>query len=97
MLKYVVLAQFTDQGIRSIKNSPQRAAQVAETAKSFGCEMKEIYWTLGEYDIVTVIDAADEQGFTAFGLALGSAGNVRTQTLRAFTKDEIGSIIGRLP
>ncbi|NKJ49917.1 hypothetical protein CIC12_24915, partial [Burkholderia sp. SG-MS1] len=61
------------------------------------CEMKEIYWTLGEYDIVTVIDAADDQSFTAFGLALGSAGNVRTQTMRAFTKDEIGSIIGRLP
>ncbi|MFM0037688.1 GYD domain-containing protein [Paraburkholderia strydomiana] len=97
MLKYVVLAQFTDQGIRTIKNSPQRAAQAAEMAKGFGCEMKEIYWTLGEYDIVTVIDAADEQGFTAFGLALGSAGNIRTQTLRAFTKDEIGSIIGRLP
>jgi uncharacterized protein with GYD domain len=97
MLKYVVLAQFTDQGIRAVKNSPKRAEQVAELAKGFGCEMKEIYWTLGEYDIVTVIDAADEQGFTAFGLALGSAGNVRTQTLRAFTKDEIGSIIGRLP
>lgn len=97
MVTYVVLAQFTDQGIRTIKNSPQRAAQVAEMAKSFGCEMKEIYWTLGKYDIVTVVNAADEQSLTAFGFALGSAGNVRTQTLRAFTKDEIGTIIGRLP
>jgi uncharacterized protein with GYD domain len=97
MVTYVVLAQFTDQGIRTVKNSPQRAAQVAEMAKGFGCEMKQIYWTLGEYDIVTVIEAADEEGFTAFGLALGSAGNVRTQTLRAFSKDQISSIIGRLP
>lgn len=97
MVTYVVLAQFTDQGIRTIKNSPQRAAQVAEMAKSFGCEMKEIYWTLGKYDIVTVVNAADEQSLAAFGFALGSAGNVRTQTLRAFTKDEIGTIIGRLP
>ncbi|CAB3793446.1 Glutamine synthetase and cystathionine beta-lyase binding protein [Paraburkholderia ultramafica] len=97
MMTYVVLAQFTDQGIRTVKNSPQRATQVAEMAKGFGCEMKQIYWTLGEYDIVTVIEAADEEGFTAFGLALGSAGNVRTQTLRAFSKDQISSIIGRLP
>jgi uncharacterized protein with GYD domain len=97
MVTYVVLAQFTDQGIRTIKNSPQRAGQVAEMAKSFGCQMKEVYWTLGQYDIVAIIDAADEQSLTTFGLALGSAGNVRTQTLRAFSKDEIGAIIGRLP
>jgi uncharacterized protein with GYD domain len=97
MVTYVVLSQFTDQGIRTIKNSPQRASQAAELAKSFGCEMKEIYWTLGEYDIVTVIEAPDEQSFMSFGYALGSAGNIRTQTLRAFTKDECSSIIGKLP
>jgi uncharacterized protein with GYD domain len=97
MATYIVLAQFTDQGIRTIKNSPQRAGQVAEMAKGFGCEMKDVYWTLGQYDIVAIIDAPDDQSLTAFGLALGSAGNVRTQTLRAFTKSEIGAIIGKLP
>ena len=97
MATYVVLAQFTDQGIRNIKNSPQRAGQAAELAKSFGCEMKEIYWTLGEYDIVTLIEAPDEASFMSFGLALGSAGNVRTQTLRAFRKDEFSAIVGKLP
>ncbi|HEX3381959.1 MAG TPA: GYD domain-containing protein [Paraburkholderia sp.] len=97
MATYVVLMQFTDQGIRAVKNSTQRAGQAAEMAKSFGCEMKQIYWTLGEYDIVSVIDAADEQSFLAFGLALGSAGNIRSQTLRAFTKDEMSAVIGRLP
>jgi uncharacterized protein with GYD domain len=97
MATYVVLMQFTDQGIRAVKNSAQRAGQAAEMAKSFGCEMKQIYWTLGEYDIVSVIDAADEQSFLAFGLALGSAGNIRSQTLRAFTKDEMSAVIGRLP
>ncbi|MGA7816817.1 GYD domain-containing protein [Caballeronia sp.] len=96
MATYVVLAQFTDQGIRTIKNSPQRAEQVAEIAKGFGCDMREIYWTLGHYDIVAIVDAPDEQSFTALGLALGSAGNVRTQTLRAFTKSEFGAIVGRL-
>jgi uncharacterized protein with GYD domain len=97
MATYVVLAQFTDQGIRSIKNSPQRAGQAAEMAKGFGCEMKEIYWTLGNYDIVTIIDAPDDESLAAFGVALGSLGNVRTQTLRAFTKSEFSPIIARLP
>jgi uncharacterized protein with GYD domain len=96
MATYVVLAQFTDQGIRTIKNSPQRASQVEELAKSFGCDMKEVYWTLGHYDVVAIVDAPDEQSFTAFGLALGSAGNVRTQTLRAFNKSEFGAIVGKL-
>jgi uncharacterized protein with GYD domain len=97
MATFIVLAQFTDQGIRTIKNSPQRASQVAEMAKGFGCEMKEVFWTLGQYDIVAVIDAPDDESFTTFGLALSSAGNVRTQSLRAFTKNELSSMIGKLP
>ncbi|MBW0445743.1 GYD domain-containing protein [bacterium M00.F.Ca.ET.228.01.1.1] len=97
MATYVVLAQFTDQGMRNIKNSAQRAGQAAEMARSFGCEMKQIYWTMGQYDIVTVIEAPDEQSFMSFGFALGSAGNVRTQTLRAFSKDEFSACLGKLP
>ena len=97
MATYVVLAQFTDQGIRAVKNSAQRAGQAAEMAKTFGCEMKEIYWTMGQYDIVTIVEAPDEQSFMSFGLALGSAGNVRTQTLRAFKKDEFSALLGKLP
>ncbi|PTB18140.1 GYD family protein [Trinickia symbiotica] len=97
MATYIVLAQFTDQGIRTIKNSPQRASQVAELAKGFGCEMKEVFWTLGQYDVVAVIDAPDDESFTTFGLAMCSAGNVRTQSLRAFTKNELASMIGKLP
>jgi len=97
MSTFVVLAQFTDQGIRSVKNSAQRAGQAAELAKTFGCEMKQIYWTLGQYDIVTIVEAPDEQSLMAFGLALGSLGNIRTQTLRALSKDEFAAIIGKLP
>ena len=97
MATYVVLAQFTDQGIRTVKNSPQRAVQTAEMAKAFGCEMKEIYWTLGTYDIVTIVEAADEQALMTWGLALGSAGNIRTQTLRAFSKAEFAAVVGKLP
>jgi uncharacterized protein with GYD domain len=97
MATYVVLAQFTDQGIRTVKNSSQRAGQVADMAKGLGCEMKDVYWTLGQYDVVAIIEAPDEQSLAAFGFALSSAGNVRTQTLRAFTKKELGAILGKLP
>lgn len=97
MPTYVVLAAFTDQGIRTVKDSAQRASQAAEMAKAFGCEMKQIYWTLGQYDIVTIVEAADESSFMAFGLPLGSAGNIRSQTLRAFNKDEFSTMLGRLP
>ena len=97
MATYVVLAQFTDQGIRTIKNTSQRASQVAEMAKTFGCEMKDVYWTLGHYDIVALMEAKDDQSLTAFEFALGSGGNVRTETLRAFSKAEIGAIIAKLP
>jgi uncharacterized protein with GYD domain len=97
MATYVVLVNFTDQGIRTIKNTVQRAAQAAELAKSFGCEMKEMYWTIGQYDVVTILDAPNEESFMAFGFALGSAGNIRTQTLRAFNKSEVGEVLGKLP
>lgn len=94
---YVVLAQFTDQGIRTVKNSLQRAEQTAEMAKTFGCEMKDVYWTLGAYDIAVIFEAKDDEALTAFGLALGSAGNIRTQTMRAFNKSEFGAILAKLP
>ena len=59
--------------------------------------MKSIYWTLGQYDLVTYCEAKDEAAITAFGLALASQGNVRTQTLRAFTRDEMNAVIAKLP
>lgn len=96
MATYVVLANFTDQGIRTIKSTVQRAGQVAEMARTFGCEMKDVFWTLGAFDVITIIEAPDEKSLTAFGFALGSAGNIRTQTLRAFRKDEVGAIIGKM-
>lgn len=65
-------------------------------ARTFGCEMKDVFWTLGAFDVITIIEAPDEQSLTAFGFALGSAGNIRTQTLRAFRKDEVGAIIGKM-
>lgn len=96
MATYIVLASFTDQGIRNVKDTTKRADGVKELAKKFGAEMREIYWTLGQYDIVALVEAPDDDAATTFGLAIGSAGNVRTQTLRAFSKDEMNTILGRL-
>lgn len=96
MVRYIALATFTDQGIRAIKDTVKRADGVREAARKFGCEMTQIYWTLGSYDLVTVIDAPDDASAAAFAAAIGSSGNVRTQSLRAFSRDEMATIVGRL-
>jgi len=97
MLNYVVLATFTEQGLKSIKETTKRAEMVRESAGKFGVKMREIYWTQGQYDLVTLCEADDEASISAFGLAVGAAGNVRFQTLRAFTRDEMNGILRKLP
>jgi len=96
MATYISLSSFTDQGIKTIKESPKRAEAVKAAAKKFGCEMTHIYWTLGQYDIVAIIEASDEKSATAFALAVGAQGFVRGNTLRAFSGKEIGEIVGKL-
>jgi len=94
---YIALSSFTDQGIRDVKNSTKRAEAVKEAAKKFGASMTQLYWTLGQYDLVSVIEAPNDESATAFALAIGAAGNVRTQTLRAFSKDEMEGILAKMP
>ena len=96
MPTYIVLGTFTDQGIRGVKDTTKRAEAVRAAAKKLGVTVKDLYWTIGQYDVALVADAPDEAAMTAFGLSVGAAGNVRTQTLRAFTADEIGPILGRV-
>ena len=97
MLSYIVLASFTDQGVRNIKETTKRADAAKEVAGRFGVKMKEIYWTQGQYDLVTLCEGENEAAMAAFGLALSSAGNIRFQTLRAFTRDEMNGILSKLP
>jgi uncharacterized protein with GYD domain len=66
-------------------------------AGRFGVTIKSIHWTLGQYDVVTLCEANDDASATAFALALASAGNIRTQTLRAFSKDEMSAILAKMP
>jgi uncharacterized protein with GYD domain len=96
MATYIVLGSFTDQGIRAVKDTTKRAEALRDLAKKVGVTVKEVYWTLGQYDVATIVEAPDEASVTAFGLSAGALGNVRTQTLRAFSAEEMGRIIGRL-
>jgi len=96
MPTYIVLGQFTEQGIRNVKDTTQRADAFKEMAKKAGATVKEVYWTLGPYDIATIVDAPDDVSATALFLSVGSLGNVKTQTLRAFTADEMAKVLGKM-
>jgi uncharacterized protein with GYD domain len=96
MATYIMLASFTDQGIRNVKDTTKRADAFRELAKGSGATIKDIYWTLGQFDIVAIADAPDETVLTALGLALGKSGNVRTQTMRAFSQADMDAILAKV-
>ena len=96
MATYIVLANFTEQGIKSVKDSPKRSEAVKAMAKKVGVTLKDVYWTLGAHDLVAIFDAPDEESMTALGLSLGKMGNVRTQTMRAFSAKEMAAILGKV-
>ena len=94
---YILLVNYTPQGIANIKESPDRANAARELARTCGAEMKDFYMTLGAFDIVATVEAPNDQAVAKFVLALGSLGNVRTTTLKAFTEPEFREIIRALP
>jgi uncharacterized protein with GYD domain len=96
MATYVVLASFTEQGIRSVKDSPDRLAAFKAMAEKMGVTMKSALYTVGAYDMVNVVEGSDE-AVTAVLLKLGSLGNIRTQTLRAFSSEEMKAITAKMP
>lgn len=96
MATYISLLSFTDQGIRNIKESPKRADAVKTLAKKMGVTIKEVYWTLGHYDLVVVMEG-DDEAVTSTLLKIASLGNVRSETLRAFSAAEVGRIVGNIP
>jgi uncharacterized protein with GYD domain len=97
MATYIALATFTDKGLQSIKQTTQRAAAAQEMAGKFGVRMSSIHWTQGQYDLVIVCEAQDEASISAFSLAIAAAGNVRFQTMRALTSDEMNGVLAKLP
>jgi uncharacterized protein with GYD domain len=97
MPTYISLISWTDQGIRTAKDTLDRASAAAAAAESMGGKLKDTYWTVGPYDVVTVAEFPDDATGTAFLLALGSQGNIRTTTLRAFNRDEVAEILHKMP
>jgi len=95
MATYILLGNFTDQGIRNVKDTTKRADAVRAMAKKLRATVKDMYWTLGRYDVVATFEAPDDEAATALALGIGALGNVRTQILRAFTAEEIGPIIAK--
>lgn len=97
MPTYISLISYTDQGIRNIKDSPKRLDAAKNLIKGLGGELKGFYLTLGQYDIITIAEAPSDDAMAKFVLALSSAGNVRTTTLKAFPEAEYRKIIQGLP
>lgn len=92
MATFISLVNFTDQGIRNVKESPARAVAFAAAASKVGLSIKSLYWTSGSYDVVVVSEGSEESAMAAL-LSLGALGNVRTQTLRAYSADEFKKFI----
>jgi uncharacterized protein with GYD domain len=95
MPNYASLIHWTEQGIKNYKDTTKRLEDFTKLAESKGGRVREALYTVGEYDIVTVTEFPDDEAATAALLQVGSLGSVRTNTMRAFTADEMGGIIGR--
>ncbi|PYK40344.1 MAG: GYD family protein [Verrucomicrobia bacterium] len=96
MAKYVSLLQFTDQGIRNVRDSIKRAAAATAEAEKMGAKVTDAFWTMGAYDVVLLLDAPDDETISAFSLKVGSLGNVKSQTMRAFRREEMESILAKI-
>jgi uncharacterized protein with GYD domain len=95
MPTYVTLSHFTDQGIKNIKDTVKRSGAFKNAAKAAGVTVKEIFWTQGQYDLVTIIEGPDE-AIAALGLSVAKLGNISSQTLRGFTATEMEKILAKV-
>jgi len=95
MPTFVTLTSFTDQGIKNIKDSPERMQVFKSTAEKMGVKVKDLWYTVGSYDLVAITEGTGE-AVTGLLLKMGSMGNVRTETMRGFTPDEFKKIVGSI-
>ena len=96
MPTYVTLMNWTDQGIRTVRDTVHRREQADALAEKHGATIEQVYWTVGPYDIVAIVEAPDDESATAVLLELGTGGNLRTTTLRAYDSDQMSGILQRL-
>jgi uncharacterized protein with GYD domain len=96
MATYVGLIQFADQGIRNIKDTVKRGDAAIAEAEKMGMKVVEEFWTMGAYDAVVVFEAPDDETMSAFMLKIGSLGNVKSHTMRAFRRNEMEKILAKI-
>ena len=96
MATFVSLVNFTDQGVRNVKDSPDRYEAFRAMAEKAGVKVRGFFYTMGRYDMVLIMEGSDEAAMTAM-LKVGSLGNVRTETLRGVSVEEMRKIIGKMP
>jgi uncharacterized protein with GYD domain len=96
MAMYVSLIQFTDQGIRNIKKTIKRGDAAMADAEKIGVKIVEEFWTMGSYDVVIVADAPNDETMSAFMLKIGSLGNVKSHTMRAFRREEMAGVLAKI-
>jgi uncharacterized protein with GYD domain len=92
---YIALLNWTDQGVKSFRESVDRAAAAEVALSPAGIKFKDLYWTIGPYDLIATLEAPDEEALTAALLALAAQGNLRTTTLRAFDAEEMRGVIAK--
>ncbi len=97
MPTFLITMSWTEQGIRNIKDAPKRAQAARETAKKLGVELKETYVTTGESDLLAIVESASGDNVAKFCMAIGSQGNVRTRTVRAWSQADYAKLISELP
>jgi len=96
MPTYIELINWTDQGIRNIKEAPQRIDAFKKAVESAGGKVNGFYFTMGKYDIITIIEAPNDDAIANIAISTGSKGSIRSETVKAFTEDQFRKIITKL-
>ncbi len=97
MITYIWLLSFTDKGLQSVKDTTKRAAAAKDVVRAMGVDMRDIWWTMGDCDLVCALEADSETAIAAFSLAVATQGSVHTRSIRAYTAGEMDTILSRLP
>jgi uncharacterized protein with GYD domain len=97
MPTFILSLNWTDQGIRGVKDAPKRSQAAKELAKKLGVEVKQVYLTSGEHDLLLIVESPSGDNVAKFALATGALGNVRTTTARAWSESEFVNLLSELP
>ena len=96
MAHYVILASYTEQGIRGIKDTAKRAKGFRDLAKGMGVTIQDIFWTLGAYDVVLTLEGPNDETVASLMMKVGALGNLKSQTLRAFPESQIEALLSKV-